>query len=130
MLNCLKQLILIDFCLYQDCRQNSIEFTGTRFEKFSQMSRLLGKPTTCICENKGADQLCGKRQADQRLCFRYTDSKYNPSTFSIQNFMLLAVCCLLLLCSPSTSSIQNFMLLAVFSYCAVPLLPQSKISCF
>ena len=42
------------------------------------------KPTTCICENKGADQLRGSflmlrgsyrnREADQRLCFRYTDS--------------------------------------------------------
>ena len=34
----------------------------------------MGKPTICICENKGADQLCGNREADQRLCFRYTDS--------------------------------------------------------
>ena len=28
----------------------------------------------CICENKDADQLCGKRAADQRLCFSYYDS--------------------------------------------------------
>ena len=28
----------------------------------------------CICENKGADQLRGNREADQQLCFRYTDS--------------------------------------------------------
>ena len=27
----------------------------------------------CICKNKDADQLCGNREADQRLCFRYTD---------------------------------------------------------
>ena len=27
-----------------------------------------------ICENKGADQLRGNREADQRLCFHYTDS--------------------------------------------------------
>ena len=27
-----------------------------------------------ICENKDADQLRGDREADQRLCFRYTDS--------------------------------------------------------
>ena len=27
----------------------------------------------CICENKDADQLRGNREADQRLCFRYTD---------------------------------------------------------
>ena len=32
------------------------------------------KTTICICENKDADQLRGNREADQRLCFRYTDS--------------------------------------------------------
>ena len=32
------------------------------------------KPDFCICENKDADQLCGNSEADQRLCFRYTDS--------------------------------------------------------
>ena len=32
------------------------------------------KPTICIGENKGADQLRGNREADQRLCFRYSDS--------------------------------------------------------
>ena len=38
------------------------------------MSRVMGKPTSCICENKDADQLRGNREADQRLCFRYIDS--------------------------------------------------------
>ena len=28
-----------------------------------------------ICENKDADQLCGNREADQRLCFCYIESK-------------------------------------------------------
>ena len=28
----------------------------------------------CLGENKGADQLRGNREADQRLCFRYSDS--------------------------------------------------------
>ena len=32
------------------------------------------KPDFCICENKDADQLRGNREADQRLCFRCTDS--------------------------------------------------------
>ena len=32
------------------------------------------KPTFCICVNKEADQLRGKCEADQRLCFRYMDS--------------------------------------------------------
>ena len=32
------------------------------------------KPGFCICENKDADQLRGNREADQRLCFHYTDT--------------------------------------------------------
>ena len=42
------------------------------------LSRLMGKPTICIGENKGADQLRGNREADQRLCFRYSDSTIPP----------------------------------------------------
>ena len=38
------------------------------------MSRVVRKPVFCICKNKDADQLRGNREADQRLCFRYTDS--------------------------------------------------------
>ena len=30
------------------------------------------KPTICICENKGADQLRSNCEADLRLCFRNT----------------------------------------------------------
>ena len=32
------------------------------------------KPGFCMCENKDADQLHSNCAADQRLCFRYTDS--------------------------------------------------------
>ena len=39
-----------------------------------QLSRPIGKQTICIGENKDADQLRGNREADQRLCFRYSDS--------------------------------------------------------
>ena len=39
------------------------------------VSRDVRKPDFCICENKDADQLRGDREADQRLCFRYTDSR-------------------------------------------------------
>ena len=38
------------------------------------MSRVMRKLDFCICENKDADQLRGNREADQRLCFRFTDS--------------------------------------------------------
>ena len=32
------------------------------------------KPAFCICENTDEDQLRGNCEADQRLCFHYTDS--------------------------------------------------------
>ena len=38
------------------------------------MNRVVRKPDFCICENQDADQLRGNNEADQRLCFRYTDS--------------------------------------------------------
>ena len=40
----------------------------------NEMSLVMRKTAFCICENKDADQLRGDREADQRLCFRYTDS--------------------------------------------------------
>ena len=38
------------------------------------MSLVMRKSDFCICENKDADQLRGNREADQRLCFLYSDS--------------------------------------------------------
>ena len=40
----------------------------------SNLSRRMGKPTICKGENKGADQLRSNCEADQRLCFCYTES--------------------------------------------------------
>ena len=50
------------------------QITKTKTNQHTEMSRLMGKPTICIGENKDADQLRGNREADQRLCFRYSDS--------------------------------------------------------
>ena len=38
------------------------------------MSHVVRKLAFRICENKGADQLRGNREADQGLCFRYIDN--------------------------------------------------------
>ena len=46
------------------------------------MSHGMRKPTICIGENKAADQLCSNCTADQHLCFRCRDSKYNLSSSS------------------------------------------------
>ena len=51
------------------------------------LSRDVGKPDFCKCENKDADQLRGNREADQRLCFHFTDSSISvPPKF--KNFKL------------------------------------------
>ena len=56
------------------------------------LSRPIGKPTICIGENKGADQLRGNREADQRLCFRYSDSTISRLLKSkISSFYLFSV---------------------------------------
>ena len=49
-------------------------------------------PAFCLCENKDADQLRGNREADQRLCFRYTDST-NPLLSKSEIFKPLAIFC-------------------------------------
>ena len=52
-------------------RKNYVDLAHKSKDK---MSRVMRKPTICICENKDADQLRINREADQRLCFRYLDS--------------------------------------------------------
>ena len=44
----------------------------------------MGKPTICIGEIKVADQLRSNCEADQRLCFRYSDSTIPLSKSKIQ----------------------------------------------
>ena len=61
------------------CPDNLIctELLINEFVKWNRnqcMSRIVRKPDFCLGENKGADQLRGNREADQRLCFRYSDS--------------------------------------------------------
>ena len=50
------------------------------------------EPAFCICKNKDADQLRGNREADQRLCFRYSDSII-PLLPKSENFKPLAIFC-------------------------------------
>ena len=59
----------------------------------------MGKPTICIGENKDADQLRGNREADKRLCFRYTDSTIPLLLKSeISSFLLFSVLVQVSLC--------------------------------
>ena len=55
-------------------RQNyKLSRPGSECSSTSCLSGVVRKPAFCICENKDADQLWGNHEADQRLCFRYTD---------------------------------------------------------
>ena len=69
------------------------EVNTNRFKKMnSHMSLVMRKPDFCICDNKDADQLHGNREADQRLCFRYTDST-TPLLPKSEIFKPLAIFC-------------------------------------
>ena len=67
-------------CLYGGLHIVSTNDNTRCIEKMihQYLSHHMGKPTICICENKCADQLRGNRKADQRLCFRYSDSTIPP----------------------------------------------------
>ena len=69
-------MYMLFFATHKKKRKIVIKSMPSNFEKCKgiamlYMSRLMGKPTICIGENKDADQLRGY---DQRLCFRYSDS--------------------------------------------------------
>ena len=57
-------------CFKASCRTTS----DSVFDSELHMSLVMRKPAFCKCENKDTDQLRGNREANQRLCFRYTDS--------------------------------------------------------
>ena len=70
------------FTLMSKCADEADQFYKSLFlycfylmnDDLQNMSRVMRKPTFCVCENKEADQLRGNREADQRLCFRYIDN--------------------------------------------------------
>ena len=67
----------------------------------------------CICENKDADQLRGNREADQRLCFCYTDStipllpKYEISSLQPSSVVVQPGLCRIWLETPKTGFLRT-----------------------
>ena len=51
-----------------------VPFVSLRVGSVYYLSRVMSKPTFCICENKGADQLRDNHVTDQHNCFRFIDS--------------------------------------------------------
>ena len=50
------------------------------------------RPDFCICKNKNADQLHSNHEADQRLCFHYTDSTIPLLPISEISSLLAILC--------------------------------------
>ena len=78
----------------------------------------MGKPTICIGENKGADQLRSNCEADQRLCFRYKDrtlsllfksviSSFQPASVTVQTGLCQTCSETTLFVSPRGGSLIN-----------------------
>ena len=78
------------YCVLKGCETNI-----KPNDAIHHMSLVMRKPAVSICENKDADQLPGNREADQHLCFRYTDrtipllpkyeiSSLQPSSAAVQ----------------------------------------------
>ena len=75
-----------------------------------QMSHLMGKPTICICETKGADQLrifaVTAKLISALICFRYTDSTIpllsKSKIFKLYSFSVTVQVGLCLTCSETT----------------------------
>ena len=71
------------------------------------------KPDFCIDENKGADQLHSYCEADQRLCFRYSDSTTRPlpkseiSNLYLSTALVQAGMCRTLLETPNTDFLAS-----------------------
>ena len=72
----------------------------------------------CICENKDADQLRINREADQRLCFRYTDStipllpKSEISSLSPSSVTVQSGLCETWLITPKTGFLRTRLILS------------------
>ena len=47
---------------------------GANFERNHKISRAMEQTALCVCD-RSADWLCGKKPADQRLCFHFIESK-------------------------------------------------------
>ena len=64
----LLTVIKTGFCI------GAVSGENQQYAYAKHLSCLRRKPTICICETKGADQLRSNCEADQHLCFRYMDS--------------------------------------------------------
>ena len=63
-------MMLILMCLKKEFTERKM----SHFHEPAQIGLVMRKPAFCICQNKDADQVCGNPEADQGLCFRFSDS--------------------------------------------------------
>ena len=76
-INCLNELAILKAIRVMPAEMQASfldDVSSKTYQKLDNMSLVMRKPAFCICEKKDADQLRSNCAADQRLCFRYTDS--------------------------------------------------------
>ena len=90
-----------------------------------QKSRSMRKPTTCICKNKGADQLRSNSEPEQHLCFRYKGSTiplhmyFKDSKFPVSRHLLslYSSVCVDSVCKPHCCFSQDAAEMHMWTYC-------------
>ena len=96
-------------------------FLAFQYVHLYYLSPVVRKPDFCICENKDADQLRCNREADQRLCFHYTDSttpllpKSEISSLKLSSVAVLPGLCRTLSETPKTGFLKTRLI--CLSYC-------------
>ena len=91
---CISLILL--YSLYHLMMQRmtmSKRLSRSHFVRLGVCHGIVRKPDFCLCGNKGADQLRSNCEADQRLCFRYTDSTLSLYFFYIPKFQASACFC-------------------------------------
>ena len=85
------------------------------------MSHVVGKPNFGLCENKSADQLRSNCEADQHLCFRYSDSTISLLPKSkISSFKPSSVLVQLGLCQSWTDTLKTSFLTSWLIFTSTP----------
>ena len=115
---------IVYFCFYK--QQNSC--------RSCLIWRIVRKPDFCLYENKGTDQLHSNCEADQHLCFHYTDStmpllpKSESSSFWTSSVGAQVGSCQTWSENPKTGFLMT-LLIWRYTFCQCFFIPKNRMPC-